>query len=134
MLFEPTVDDMMNVCSDALDVGLEVSRAVSRASSTLEGSLRCQEVGQYCPTPMEVTVAENPAPKGDASSYPAPEGVTGNDPALVGSASCNPAPEGVAGSDSAPMGSVSCHPAPEGVRASSPSHTSMDVHVGSSPP
>jgi hypothetical protein len=32
------------------------------------------------------------------------------------------------------MGSVSCNPAPEGVRASSPSHTSMDVHVGSSPP
>ena len=32
------------------------------------------------------------------------------------------------------MGSASCNPAPEGVRASSPSHTSMDVHVGSSPP
>jgi hypothetical protein len=45
MLLEPTVDDMMNACSDAPDVGLEVSRAVSRASSTLEGSLRCQEVG-----------------------------------------------------------------------------------------
>jgi hypothetical protein len=143
MLLEPTVDDMMNVCSDALDVGLEVSRAVSRASSTLEGSLRCEEVGQDCLTNMEVTedpsasevaVAENPAPKGDAGGYPAPEGVAGNDLALVGSASCNPAPEGVAGSDLAPMGSASCHPAPEGVRASSPSHTSMDVHVGSSPP
>jgi hypothetical protein len=37
MLLEPIVDDMMNVCSDAPDVGLEVSRA----SSTLEGSLQC---------------------------------------------------------------------------------------------
>jgi hypothetical protein len=143
MLLEPTIDDMMNVCSDAPDAGLEVSRAVSRASSTLEGSLRCQEVGQDCPTPMEVTedpsalevaVAENPAPKGDAGGYLAPEGVASNDPTLVGSASCNPAPKGVAGSDPAPMGSASCNLAPEGVRASSPSHTSMDVHVGSAPP
>jgi hypothetical protein len=142
-LLEPTVDDMMDVCSDAPDVGLEVSRAVSRASSTLEGSLWCQEVGQDCSTPMEVTkdpsasevaVAENPAPKGDAGGYPALEGVAGNDPALVGSASCNPAPEGVVGSDPAPMGSASCNPAPECVRASSPSHTYMDVHVRSSPP
>ena len=38
------------------------------------------------PSPLEVVVAENPAP----------EGVAGSDPALVGSASCNPAPEGVA--------------------------------------
>jgi hypothetical protein len=54
---------------------------VSRASSTLEGSLRCQEVGQDCSTPMEVTedpsalevaIAENPDPKGGAGSYPAP--------------------------------------------------------------
>jgi hypothetical protein len=124
-------------------VGLEVSRAVSRASSTLEGSLRCQEVGQDCPTLMEVTedpsasevaVAENPAPEGDVGDYPAPEGVAGNDQALVVSASCNPAPKGVSGSDPAPMGSASCNPAPKGVRESSPSHTSMYVHVGSSPP
>jgi hypothetical protein len=143
MLLEPTVDDMMDVCSNAPDVGLEVSQAVSRASLTLEGSLWCQEAGQDYPTPMEViedpsasevAVAENPAPKGDASGYPAPEGVAGNDPALVGSTNCNPALEGVAGSDPAPMGSASCNPAPEGVRASSPSHTSMDIHVGSSPP
>jgi hypothetical protein len=115
MMLEPTVDDMMNVCSDAPDVGLEVSQAVSRALSTLEGSLRCQAVGQDCPTPMEViedplasevAVAENPNPEGDVGDYPAPEGVAGNDPALVGSASCNPAPEGVAGSDSAPVGSA----------------------------
>jgi hypothetical protein len=132
MLSEPPDGDMMDVGSYLLDVGLEVSRAASRVSSTLEGGLRCQEVGQYCPTPMEVTedpsalevaVVENPAPKGGAGGYPAPEGVASNDPARVGSAGCNPAPEGVAGSDPAPVGS-----------ASSPSHTSMDVHVGSSPP
>jgi hypothetical protein len=45
MLSEPTADDMMVVCSEILDMGLEVSQAVSRASSTLEGSLRCQDVG-----------------------------------------------------------------------------------------
>jgi hypothetical protein len=86
------------------------------------------------PSALEVAVEENPTPKGGAGGYPAPEGVVGNDPAWMGSASCNPAPKGVAGRDPALMGSVSCDPAPEGVRASSPSHTSMDVHVGSSPP
>jgi hypothetical protein len=143
MLSEPAVGDMMDVCSEILDVGLEVSRAVSHASSTLEGSLRCQEVGQDCPTPMEVTedlsalevaIAENPAPEGGDGSYPAPEGVAGNDPALVGSTSCNPAPKGIAGNDPTLVGGASYNPAPEGVQVSSPSHTSMDVHVGSSPP
>jgi hypothetical protein len=133
MLSEPTDGDMMDVCSDTPDVGLEVSRAASRASSTLEGGLRSQEVGQGRSNPMEVTenpsalevaVAENPVLKGGASGCPAPEGVAGG---------C-PAPEGVVDDDSALMGSASCNPAPEGVRASSPSHTSMDVHVGSSPP
>jgi hypothetical protein len=114
----------MGVCSDILDVGLELYRAASRASSTLECSLRSQEAGQGCSIPMEVTespsalevaVAENPVIKDGASSCPAPEGVAGNDPAWVGSASCNPAPEGVAGGDPALMGSVGCDPAPEGV-------------------
>jgi hypothetical protein len=132
LLSEPTDGDMMDVCSNIPDVGLEVSRAASRASSTLEGGLRSQEVGRGCSIPIEVTespstlevaVAENPVLKDGASSCPAPEGVAGNDPARVGSASCNPAPEGVAGGDPAPMGN-----------AGSPSHTSMDVHVGSSPP
>jgi hypothetical protein len=109
----------------------------------LEGGLRSQEVGQGRSIPMEVTenpsalevtVAENPVFKGGTGGCPAPEGVAGNDPARVGSASCNPAPKRVVGDDPAPMGSASCNPAPEGVRASSPSHTSMDVHVGSSPP
>jgi hypothetical protein len=52
----------------------------------------------------------------------------------VGSASYDLAPEGVASSDSALVGGASCNPAPEGVQVSSPSHTSMDVHDGSSPP
>jgi hypothetical protein len=96
---------------------------VSRASSTLEGSLQCQDAGPSRPTPMEVTeeplalevaTAEDPAPEGGAGIYPTPKVVAGSDLALVGSASCNPAPKGV--------------------QVGSPSHTSMDVHVGSSPP
>jgi hypothetical protein len=143
MLSEPTVDDMMAICSEIPTAGLEVSRAVSRASSTLEGSLQCQGAGPDCPTDMEVTkdrsalevaAVEDPTPEGGAGSYPAPEGVAGSDPALVGSASCNPSPEGVASSDPALVGGASCNAAPKGVQVSSPSHTSMDVHVGSSPP
>jgi hypothetical protein len=123
MLSEPTADDVMVVCSEVLDGGLEVSQAVSHASSTLEGSLQCQDAGPSRPTPMEVTEepsalevanAEDPTPKGGAGSFPAPEGVSGSDLALVGSASYNPAPEGV--------------------QVGSPSRTCMDVHVGSSPP
>jgi hypothetical protein len=86
------------------------------------------------PSTLEVVVAKNPVFKGGAGGCPAPEGVAGNDSARVGSASCNPAPEGVAGDDPALMGSTGYNPAPKGVRAGSPSHTSMDVHVGSSPP
>jgi hypothetical protein len=40
LLSEPTDGGMMDVCSDILDVGLELSRAASRASSTLECGLR----------------------------------------------------------------------------------------------
>jgi hypothetical protein len=131
MLSKPTADDILVVCSEVPDGGLslldfarqEVTQAVSHASSTLEDSLQCQDAGPSQPTPMEVmeepsalevATAEDPAPEGGAGSYPAPEGGAGSDLALVGSASCNPAPEGV--------------------RVGSSSHTSMDVHVGSSPP
>jgi hypothetical protein len=143
LLSEPTDGGMMDVCIDILDVGLELSRAASRASSTLECGLQSQEAGLGCSIPMEVTenpsalevaVAENPVPKDGASDYPVPESVADNDPARVSSASYNPAPEDAAGGDPAPMGNAGCDPAPEGVRAGSPSHTSMDVHVGSSPP
>jgi hypothetical protein len=80
-LSEPTDGDMMDVCSDIPDVGLEVSQAVSHASSTLEGSLRSQEAGHGCSIPMEVTenpsalevaIAENPVLKVGASGCPAP--------------------------------------------------------------
>jgi hypothetical protein len=123
LLSEPADGGAMDVCADVPDVGLGSSRAASRASSTLERGLEGQEAGLDCTAPMEVTegpsalevaAAENSALKDGAGAYPAPEGVVGVDPAR--------------------MGNVSCDPAPEGVRVGSPSHTSMDVHVGSSPP
>jgi hypothetical protein len=92
LLSEPIDGGMMDVCSDIPDVGLELSRAASRASSTLECSLRGQEASQGCSIPMEVAAAENPVPKDSANGYPAPEGVAGNDPARVGSASYSLAP------------------------------------------
>jgi hypothetical protein len=123
LLSEPADGGMMEVCADVPDAGLELSRAASRASSTLERGLKSREANLDCfvpmevvesPSALEVAVTENSVPKDDACVYPAPEGVAGDDPARVGSASYDPAPEGV--------------------RASSLSHTSMDVHVGSSPP
>jgi hypothetical protein len=109
MLSKLTADDIPTVCSEVPDGGLslldsagqEVTRAVSHASSSLEGSLQCQDAGLSHPTPMEVTeepsalevaTAEDLAPEGGAGSYPAPEGVADSDPALVGSASYNLAP------------------------------------------
>jgi hypothetical protein len=143
LLSEPADGDAMDVCADVLDTGLGSSWAASRASSTLERGLEGQEADLDCPAPMEVTegpsalevaAAENSALKDGVGAYPAPEGVAGDDSARMGSASCNPAPEGVAGDDPARMGSANYDPAPEGVREGSPSCTSMDVHVGSSPP
>jgi hypothetical protein len=121
LLSEPTDGGMMDVCSDNPDVGLELSQAASRASSTLECGLRSQEAGPGCSITMEVdenhsalevAAAENPVLRDSASGYPAPEGVAGNDPAQVGSASYNPAPEGAAGGDPAPMGSAGCNQPP----------------------
>jgi hypothetical protein len=143
LLSEPTDGGMMDVCTDIPDVRLELSQAASHASSTLERGLKSQEAALDCSVPMEVVenpstlevaAEENPVPKDGASNFAAPEGVAGNDPAQVGSASCNPAPKGVAGGDPAPLGNAGRDPAPEGVRVGSSSHTSMDVHVGSSPP
>jgi hypothetical protein len=143
LLSEPVDDGAEDVCADVLDAGLGSSRVASRASSTLERSLEGQEAGLDFPPPMEVTegpsalevaVAENSAHNDGASLCPAPEGAAGDDPTQMDSASYYPAPDGVAGDDPARMGSVSHDPAPEGVRAGSPSCTSMDVHVGSSPP
>jgi hypothetical protein len=143
LLSEPANGGAIDVCVDVLDAGLGSSRAASRASSTLERGLESQEAGLDCPAPMEVTegpsalevaAADNSTLKDGTGAYPAPEGVAGDDSAQMGSASCDPAPEGVVGDDPAQMGSASYEPAPEGVRAGSPSCTSMDVHVGSSPP
>jgi hypothetical protein len=123
LLSEPADGGAMDVCADVPDAGLGSFRAASRASSTLERGLEGQEAGLDCTAPTEVTegpsalevaVEENSALKDGAGTYPALEGVVGDDPARMGSASCDPAPESV--------------------RVGSPSHTSMDVHVGSSPP
>jgi hypothetical protein len=123
LLSEPADGGMMEICADVPDAGLELSRAASRASSTLERGLKSQEAGLDCSVPMEVV--EGPS----ALEVAVTEGLV-----LKDGASVNPAPEGVAGDDPARMGSVSYDLAPEGVRVGSPSHTSMDVHVGSSSP
>jgi hypothetical protein len=90
MLSEPPANDIPAVYSEVPDGGLslldsagqEVTRAVSRATSTLEGSLPCRDAGLSHLTPMEVAeetsalevpIAEDPAPEGGAGSYPAPE-------------------------------------------------------------
>jgi hypothetical protein len=99
-----------------------VTRVVSHASSTLEGSLPCKDTDPSYPTPMELV--EGPS----ASEVAAAE-----DPTLEGGTGIYPAPEGVAGSDPAPVGSASCNLALEDVQACSLSNSSMDVHIGSSP-
>jgi hypothetical protein len=71
----------MEVCADVPDAGLELSRAASRASSTLERGLKGQEASLDCPAPMEVgegpsalevAVTESSAFQDGASAYPAP--------------------------------------------------------------
>jgi hypothetical protein len=130
ILPEPPKADIPTICLEVPDGGLslldsagqEVTRVVSHASSTLEGSLPCKDADPSHPTPMEmaegpsafeVAATEDLAPEGGAGSYPAPEGVVGS----------NPAPEGSAGGN----------PAPEGVRTCSLFTASMDVHIGSPP-
>ena len=54
LLSEPADGGMMDVCTDVPDAGLELSRAASRASSTLERGLKGQEAGLDCSAPMEV--------------------------------------------------------------------------------
>jgi hypothetical protein len=75
---------------------------VSRASSTLEGSLLCKSADPSHPTPMEVVegpstlevaAVEDPALEGGAGGDLAPEGVVGNNPAPEGGAGSNLAPE-----------------------------------------
>jgi hypothetical protein len=54
LLFEPIDGGMMEVCADMPDVGLELSRAASCASSTLGRCLKSQEADPDCSIPMEV--------------------------------------------------------------------------------
>jgi hypothetical protein len=142
LLSEPADGGATDVCADVLDAGLGSSRAASRASSTLERGLEGQETDLDHLVPVEVTegpsaleaaTAENLVLEDGVDTYPAPEGVAGDDSARVGSASHGPAPEGIAGDDPAQVGCANYGPAPEGVRAGSPSCTSMDVHTGSPP-
>jgi hypothetical protein len=65
---------------------------VSRASSTLEGSLPCKNADPSRPTPMdvaeessalEVAGAEGPTPEGCAGSDPAPEGAGAGSPTVA---------------------------------------------------
>jgi hypothetical protein len=123
LLSEPVDGGMMEVCADVPNAGLELSQAASRASSTLERGLKSREADLDCSVSMEVV--EGPS---------ALEVAATESSVLKDGASVCLAPEGVAGDDPARMGSASYDPAPEGVRVGSPSHTSMDVHVGSSPP
>jgi hypothetical protein len=117
---EPLEADIPTICSEVLDgvlslhdsAGQEVTRVVSRASSTLEGNLPCKNADPSHPTPMEV--AEGPS-------------------ALEVAAVEDPAPKGGAGSDPAPEGGAGSNPAPEGVGACSLPTASMDVHIGSPP-
>jgi hypothetical protein len=71
--------------------GQEVTRVISRASSTLEGGIPCKSIDPDLPAPMdmakvssalEVAAAEGPALEGGAGSDPAPEGV-GAGPSLL---------------------------------------------------
>jgi hypothetical protein len=89
ILSELPEDDIPTVYSEVPDGGLlflgfveqEATRVVSRASSTLEGSLPCKDTNPSYPTPMEVTegpsaletaAAKNPSLEGGAGSYLAP--------------------------------------------------------------
>ena len=48
LLSEPADGGMMDICADVPDAGLELSRAASHASLTLEHGLKGQEAGLYC--------------------------------------------------------------------------------------
>jgi hypothetical protein len=103
MLSEPPEDDILAICSEVPEGGLllldsaeqEVTRVVSHASSTLQGSIPCRDANLSRPLALEMATAEDPASECGAVSYLAPEGVAGSDRALVGSANYNPALEGV---------------------------------------
>jgi hypothetical protein len=78
---EPADGGMMEICADVPAVGVELSRAASRASSTLERGFKSQEADLDCSVPMEVVenpsalevaATKNSVPKDGACVYPAP--------------------------------------------------------------
>jgi hypothetical protein len=89
LLPEPPEVDNPIICSEVPDDGLqphdsagqEITRVVSRASSTLEGSLPSEDADPSHPAPMdvvegssalEVAATEDPAHEGGVGSNPAP--------------------------------------------------------------
>jgi hypothetical protein len=86
LLSEPADGGMMDICAEVPDAGLELSRAASHASSTLEHGLKGQEASLDCSAPMEVgegpsalevAVTESSALKNGAGAYPAPRVLPG---------------------------------------------------------
>jgi hypothetical protein len=101
LLSEPADGDVLDVCADVFDARLGSSRAVSLASSTLERGLEGQEADLNRLAPMdvaeepsalEVATVENLGLEDGVDTYPAPEGVAGDDSARAGSVSRGPAP------------------------------------------
>jgi hypothetical protein len=60
LLSGPANGGMMDICADVPDAGLELSRAASHASLTLERGLKGQEAGLDCSAPMEVVKVLQP--------------------------------------------------------------------------
>jgi hypothetical protein len=97
LLSEPPKGDNPTICSEVPDDGLlphdsagqEITRVVSRASSTLEGGLPREDADPSHLAPMdvaegssalEVAATEDPAPEGGVGSDLAPEGVGAGSP------------------------------------------------------
>ena len=100
LLSEPPECDNPTICSEVRDDGLlprdparqEITRVVSRASSTLEGGLPSEDADPSHLAPkdvavgssaLEVAAMEDPAPEGGAGSDPAPEGVGAGSPSAA---------------------------------------------------
>jgi hypothetical protein len=100
LLSEPPEANNPTICSEVPDDGLlphdsagqEITRVVSRTSSTLEGGLPREDADPSHLTPMdvdegssvlEVAAVEDLAPKGGDGSDPAPEGVGAGSPSAA---------------------------------------------------
>jgi hypothetical protein len=100
LLSEPPEANNPIICSEVPDDGLqphdsagqEITRVVSRASSTLEGGLPREDTDPSHPAPMdvaegssalEVAVTEDPTPEGGVGSDPAPKGIGAGSPSAA---------------------------------------------------